>query len=97
MLAEMYVKWPWFRETVDLITMILSKTDFSISKNYEDQLVERKEDLIKLGINVRQKLEDTRRAVLVVQQSKSFKGPHVQIVRASTTTRAPYIDTINIA
>ena len=58
MLAEMYKEWPWFRETVDLITMILSKTDFCISKDYEDQLVKRKGDLIKLGINVRQKLED---------------------------------------
>jgi hypothetical protein len=47
--------------------------------------VERKEDLIKLGIIVLQKLEDTRWAVLVVQQSKSFKGPHVQIVCAPTT------------
>lgn len=96
MLVEMYQNWPWFRETVDLLTMILSKTDFSISKNYEDQLVERKEELIKLGINVRRKLEETRRAVLAVQQSKSFKGPHVQIVRASSTIRAPYIDPINI-
>jgi len=96
MLVEMYQKWPWFRETVDLLTMILSKTDFSISKNYEDQLVERKEELIKLGVNVRRKLEETRRAVLAVQQSKSFKGPHVQIVRASSTIRAPYIDPINI-
>ena len=96
MLMEMYDQWPWFRETVDLITMILSKTDFSISKNYDDQLVERKEELINLGNAVRKKLEDTRRAVLTVQGSTNYAGPHVQIVRASSIIRAPYIDPINI-
>ena len=39
-LREMYKEWPWFRETVDLIAMIVSKTDFSISKNYDQQLVQ---------------------------------------------------------
>jgi phosphoenolpyruvate carboxylase len=35
-LQDMYDNWPWFRETIDLVGMILSKTDFSISKMYDE-------------------------------------------------------------
>jgi phosphoenolpyruvate carboxylase len=37
-LREMYVQWPFFREMIDLIAMTLSKTDYSISTNYEKQV-----------------------------------------------------------
>ena len=37
-LREMYVQWPFFREMIDLIAMTLSKTDISISTNYEKQV-----------------------------------------------------------
>lgn len=36
----MYAQWPFFKEMVDLIAMTLSKTDYSVSANYELQLVE---------------------------------------------------------
>jgi len=39
-LQEMYAQWPFFKEMVDLIAMTLSKTDYSVSANYELQLVE---------------------------------------------------------
>jgi phosphoenolpyruvate carboxylase len=35
-LQDMYDNWPWFRETIDLVGMILSKTDFSISRMYDE-------------------------------------------------------------
>jgi phosphoenolpyruvate carboxylase len=38
-LQTMYKDWPFFREMIDLIAMTLSKTDYSISANYELQLV----------------------------------------------------------
>jgi len=36
----MYAQWPFFKEMIDLIAMTLSKTDYSVSANYELQLVE---------------------------------------------------------
>ena len=39
-LQQMYAQWPFFKEMVDLIAMTLSKTDYSVSANYELQLVE---------------------------------------------------------
>jgi len=38
-LQKMYTEWPYFREMIDLIGMTLSKTDYSISANYELQLL----------------------------------------------------------
>merc|ERR1712151_431355 len=89
-----YNNWPWFREIIDLVTMILSKTDYSISKNYDDQLVTDPNSVV-LGDEVRKKLEDTRRAVLDTQGSTDYAGKHVAIVRASSKIRNPYVDPIN--
>uniref|UniRef100_A0A7S4JAQ3 phosphoenolpyruvate carboxylase n=1 Tax=Odontella aurita TaxID=265563 RepID=A0A7S4JAQ3_9STRA len=94
-LKEMYQNWPWFRETIDLVSMILSKTDFSISENYDHLLVDKKEHLNKLGDEVRAKMVKTRQAVLDVTGSEDFAGPHVQLLRASTKIRNPYVDSIN--
>ena len=41
-LREMYMQWPFFREMIDLIAMTLSKTDYSISTNYEKQVIPEK-------------------------------------------------------
>jgi phosphoenolpyruvate carboxylase len=48
----MYEEWPFFREMIDLIAMTLSKTDYSVSANYELQLVDDDSDtspLVLLG------------------------------------------------
>ena len=48
-LRTMYNSWPWFRETIDLISMVLSKSDMSINANYDAQLVDKTEELMGLG------------------------------------------------
>jgi phosphoenolpyruvate carboxylase len=95
-LQEMYLEWPWFRELIDLLAMIVSKTDFSVSKNYDDQLVDKTGDLMKLGEEVRGKLVQTRQAVLSVTQSKDVAGVHVALQRASSMIRHPYVDPLNV-
>ena len=94
-MQEMYKDWPWFRELTDLIAMIVSKTDFSISKNYDDQLVEDK-DLLRLGDEVREKLVQTRQSILDVTQSKDVAGVHVALQRASSLIRHPFVDPLNV-
>lgn len=94
-LKEMYESWPWFREIISLFSMILSKTDFSISANYEDLLVEKTPELTALGAHIRRKLVETRKAVLEVSGSSDFGGPHIQMLRATETIRSPYVDSIN--
>lgn len=96
-LQEMYKEWPWFRETIDLICMIVSKTDFSISKNYDTQLVDPTGgELLRLGEEVRNKLVATRQSMLDVTQSQDVAGAHVALLRASSTIRHPYVDPLNV-
>ena len=95
-LQEMYNEWPWFRETIDLIAMVLSKTDFSISKNYDTQLVDKEGDLLRLGEEVRDKLVQTRESVIDITQSKDVAGVHVALQRASSQIRHPYVDPLNV-
>jgi phosphoenolpyruvate carboxylase len=95
-LQEMYEDWPWFSETVDLIAMIVSKTDFSIGKNYDDQLVDKSGDLMKMGEEMRQKLVQTRQSILDVTKSTDVAGNHIALQRASSMIRHPYIDPVNV-
>lgn len=95
-LKQMYEEWPWFRETIDLISMIVSKTDFSITKNYDEQLVEKSQGLMQLGEDMRSKLVQTRQSILDVTNSKDVAGAHVALQRASSQIRHPYIDPVNV-
>jgi phosphoenolpyruvate carboxylase len=95
-LQDMYDDWPWFSETVDLIAMIVSKTDFSICKNYDDQLVDKSGDLMKMGEEMRQKLVQTRQSILDVTKSTAVAGNHIALQRASSMIRHPYIDPVNV-
>lgn len=95
-LRDMYAHWPWFSETIDLISMIVSKTDFSISKNYDDKLVDRKAGLVEMGEEMREKLVQTRQSILDVTQSTDVAGAHVALQRASSQIRHPYIDPVNV-
>jgi phosphoenolpyruvate carboxylase len=95
-LRSMYTDWPWFGETIDLIAMILSKTDFSISENYDNQLVDKTPELTALGEDVRWRLVKTREAVLNVTQSTQFAGAHSALMKASSAIRHPYVDPVNV-
>ena len=90
----MYEEWPWFREIISLISMLISKTDFSITKNYDELLVD--PSLMSLGDEVRNKLVETRQAVIDVSGATDISGPHIQLMRASSTIRNPYVDSINL-
>jgi phosphoenolpyruvate carboxylase len=49
-----------------------------------------------LGEEIREKLVQTRQAVLNVTESKEFAGAHVALQRASSQIRHPYIDPVNV-
>ena len=76
--------------------MILSKTDFSVSKNYDEQLVEKTEELTGLGKEIRDKMVVARKGFLSVTGRDEGEGPHVSLLRASTKVRGPYLDPINV-
>ena len=96
LLREMYDEWPFFREMVDLIAMTLSKTDYTISANYELQLVDKGEkELVDLGDEIRKKLIQTRRSILQVTGCTDFSSGF-KLLQMSMKVRYPYVDPLNI-
>mmetsp|Transcript_15075 Transcript_15075/g.26468 ORF Transcript_15075/g.26468 Transcript_15075/m.26468 type:complete len:988 (-) Transcript_15075:7279-10242(-) len=101
-LEEMYKSWPWFREIVDLIAMILSKAEPTIAENYDKQLIEKskspvtdKDDMLALGLGVRKELMDTKEQVLKIsQQEDLFMGN--DMLERELAVRAPYLDALNV-
>ena len=49
-----------------------------------------------MGREVREKLVQTRQAVLDVTQSKDVGGSHMALLRASSQIRHPYVDPVNV-
>jgi len=90
----MYQKWPWFHTLVDLLEMILVKSDIKIAENYDKQLVVDAMSL-ELGAELRQLMVEASSAVLHVSGN-----PHLQsanhILLHSMEVRNPYIDALNL-
>ena len=65
----MYREWPFFGSTVDLIEMILAKTDPRIAALYEEVLVNDPEEK-KLGAELRERLQRCQGAILKVREGR---------------------------
>ena len=57
-LNNMYSSWPWFHTLVDLMEMILVKSERKISKNYDTQLISDPE-LLELGKELRDRMRSS--------------------------------------
>lgn len=93
-LKEMVHEWPWFRTLVDLLEMILVKSDEKIAANYDHQLV-RDADSQALGAELRGKMQQTVDAVLAVSGNAQLQQHNTVLLR-SLTVRNPYIDPLNV-
>jgi phosphoenolpyruvate carboxylase len=92
-LRDMYSQWPWFRETIDLISMLLSKSDLSICENYDAQLV--KPELQGLGKKLRERLVECRENVLTVTGCKDTTAGF-ELLAQSMKVRSPFVDPLNV-
>jgi phosphoenolpyruvate carboxylase len=93
-LKEMYKDWPWFRTLIDLVEMILVKSDERIAANYDEQLVLDKASL-SLGKEMREKLTTTAQAVLAISGHAELQANNPILLR-SLAVRNPYVDPLNI-
>lgn len=91
-MREMYQQWPFFTSYVDMLEMVLSKTDSDISEVYEARLVA--EELKALGNSLRSRLH---RAVDMVLQLKQIEEllEHDPVLKRSIDLRNPYIDPLH--
>lgn len=93
-LKDMYQNWPWFRTVIDLLEMIMIKSDTKIAENYDKQLVS-DADGIRLGGELRTKLTETANALLSVSGNPSLQADN-QGLLTSLAVRNPYIDPLNL-
>ena len=94
-LREMYTDWPWFRTNIDLIGMLLAKSEVNIAKHYEDMLAGDDAQLVDVGNDLRRALQETEQAVLDISESESLAEDNVVVQRA-LRLRNPYVDVLNL-
>ena len=92
-LRAMYRDWPHFRSALDLIEMVLAKTDARIAAEYDRRLVPA--ELQPLGAELRGRLERAIACVLAVtgHDEPLESNP---VLRRSIDVRNPYVDPINL-
>ena len=83
-----------FHTLVDLLEMILAKSDKRIAKNYDVQLLTDANDK-ELGNELRLKLQEATDAVLSVSGNKQLQQ-HNPVLLRSLYVRNPYVDVLNI-
>lgn len=93
-LRSMYKEWGSFRTTVDLVEMVLAKSEPSIAKHYDDVLVE-DEEAKKLGFEIRNIHHATESAVLDLAGHTSFCETNTLLQRV-LAVRNPYVDCNNV-
>lgn len=93
-LKDMCAQWPWFQTLVDLVEMILVKSDMKIAENYDAQLVKDAES-IQLGKELHQKMALTINSVLQVSGNPQLQVNNPVLLR-SLNVRNPYIDPLNV-
>eukprot|EP00850_Spirogloea_muscicola_P006574 SM000031S11583 [mRNA] locus=s31:530160:538185:+ [translate_table: standard] len=92
-LQAMYKEWPFFQSTIDLIEMILAKSDIPIAKHYDDVLVapERQH----LGVQLREAFQTTVVTVLEVSGHHRLSENN-KTLRRLIESRLPYLNPINM-
>ena len=93
-LHAMNEQWPFFQGVVDMLEMVLAKTDTRVASWYEERLTEAPE-LIRLGGTLRERLAHTVEALhrLTGRESLLDNNP---VMRWSIRVRDPYTDPLHL-
>jgi phosphoenolpyruvate carboxylase len=89
----MYEEWPFFQSTIDLIEMVLAKSDARIAGEYDRRLVP--SELCPVGRDLRERLARAIAAVLQVSGHRELLENN-PVLRRSIRVRNPYVDPINL-
>jgi phosphoenolpyruvate carboxylase len=99
-LKDMYATFPWFAALVDVVDMVMAKSETQVAENYDAQLVATLDrpdtgDLLNLGASLRAELDTTKKALLNL---RGFEVPqeHNDILLRGLKVRNPYVDPLNV-
>lgn len=93
-LRRMYNEWGSFRTTIDLVEMILSKSDSSIARHYENVLVS-DADAVALGSEIRAIHDGTEKAIKDLTGHKVL-AENDHLLLQLMAVRNPYVDCLNV-
>eukprot|EP00986_Skeletonema_menzelii_P003735 scaffold1185_cov143-Skeletonema_menzelii.AAC.29 len=93
-LRQMYSEWGSFRTTIDLVEMILSKSDSSIARHYEDVLVS-DPAAVDLGSEIRKIHDSTEQAIKNLTGHKIL-AENDHLLLQLMAVRNPYVDCLNV-
>jgi len=92
-LREMMQQWPFFKTYVDMLEMVLAKSDLRIASYYEQTLVEDPE-LLELGKSLRERLQGCIRNLLELKQQEMLLEQE-PVFAHSMRVRNPYTDPLH--
>jgi phosphoenolpyruvate carboxylase len=93
-LRQMYKEWGSFRTTVDMVEMVLAKSEPAIAAHYDAKLV--KDDKAKeLGKEVRASHMSTEDAILDLTEHSTLSENNLMLQRL-LQVRNPYVDCLNV-
>jgi phosphoenolpyruvate carboxylase len=92
-LRTMYKEFRFFRSTLDLVEMVLAKSDARIAAHYEQRLAP--ENLRPLGVSLRERLADASELLVRVTGAPQLLADN-PVLRRSIDVRNPYVDPINV-
>lgn len=93
-LRRMYAEWGSFRTTIDLVEMVLAKSEPEIAKIYDDLLVSDPKAR-ELGAEIRATHQETIAAILNLTGHESLGENNERLLR-SMSVRNPYVDCLNV-
>jgi phosphoenolpyruvate carboxylase len=93
LLRQMHECWPHFRSVIDLIEMVLAKSDARIAAEYDRRLVP--SELQALGADLRARLQRAIEGVLAVTGHTQLVESN-PVLRRSIDVRNPYVDPLNL-
>eukprot|EP00554_Chaetoceros_debilis_P000683 CAMPEP_0194087022 /NCGR_PEP_ID=MMETSP0149-20130528/23531_1 /TAXON_ID=122233 /ORGANISM="Chaetoceros debilis, Strain MM31A-1" /LENGTH=1004 /DNA_ID=CAMNT_0038770269 /DNA_START=33 /DNA_END=3047 /DNA_ORIENTATION=- len=93
-LRKMYNEWGSFRTTIDLVEMVLAKSEPSIARHYDNVLVT-DEKAKELGADIRKQHKDTESAVLDLAGHNTFCESN-ELLQRILNVRNPYVDCMNV-
>jgi phosphoenolpyruvate carboxylase len=92
-LAALYQEWPFFRSTVDLMEMVLAKSDGGIFRRYNEVLVP--PELRPLGRELGARLAATIATVRRITGHRELLQEN-RVLQRSIRVRNPYVDPLNV-
>jgi phosphoenolpyruvate carboxylase len=89
---EMEREWPFFRTMLDLVEMVLAKSDMRIARFYEERLAAAHR---LLGEGIRHRFDETVTCILELRDRQMLLQENA-VLRRSIAVRNPYVDPINL-